>query len=178
MPGAIVVKEIKPQRMNEKKLYAELMKGVRTAAKGMHKDFEATTKTWKHKPDFVQDVDTKASPVQILVGTDDEVYRYVNEGTKPHPIFAGIYTGRSNKKALSFRGGKYRPKTRPRVIGSFPGGPTGPRVARPYVQHPGTKARRFDKVIQKKWEPRFKRLMEQAMSRARKASGHAMPDRR
>ena len=176
MPGAIVVKIIKPQRLKDDKLRLALLNGMRDTQRGMFKDFEATTKTWKHKVKFqgAKSIAMAKSPT-VHVITNDEIYRYVNDGTKPHPIFAGIYTGRSNKKALSFGKGKYRPKTRVRVIGSTPGGPTGPKIARPYVQHPGTKARKFDETIQKKWTPRFKRLMEQAMSRAAKASGHGIP---
>ena len=176
MPGAIVVKIIKPQRLKDDKLRLALLNGMRDTQRGMFKDFEATTKTWKHKVKFqgAKSIAMAKSPT-VHVITNDEIYRYVNDGTEPHPIFAGIYTGRSNKKALWFGKGKYRPKTRVRVIGSTPGGPTGPKIARPYVQHPGTKARKFDETIQKKWTPRFKRLMEQAMSRAAKASGHGIP---
>ena len=176
MAGALVVKVIKPQRFKEDKLRLALLSGMKEAQKGMLTDFQATTKTWKHKPKFevAKSIAMAQSPT-VHVITTDRIYGYVNDGTKPHPIFAGIYTGLSNKKALSFRSGKYHPKTRPRVISSTPGGASGPKIARPYVEHPGTKARKFDETIQKKWTPRFKRLMEQAMSRAAKASGHGIP---
>ena len=173
----IVAKAIKPRRFRSEAFTRAITAAANEAGKEIKKDFEATTKTWKHKPDFVKEVDTKASPVQVLVGTDDEIYRFVDEGTKPHPIFAGAYTGKSNKKALAFQwGGKgsYRAKTKPGFIGSRAGGPTGPFVAFPYVQHPGTKPRHFDKIIQKKWTPRFKRLMERAMSAGAKGSGHSI----
>ena len=173
----IVAKAIKPGRFRSEAFTQAITAAANEAAKEIQKDFEATTKTWSHKPQFVKEVDTKTSPVQVLVGTDDEIYRYVDEGTKPHPIFAGIYTGKSNKKALRFQwGGKgsYRAKTSPGVIGSKAGGPSGPFVAFPFVQHPGTKARNFDITIQKKWTPRFKRLMEQALSAGAKNSGHAI----
>ena len=176
MAGALVVKQIKPQRLKEDKLRLALLNGMRDVQKGMLKDFQATTATWEHKVEFevAKSIAIAQSPTAHVI-TTDEIYNYVNNGTDPHPIFAGQYTGLSNKKALSFRSGKYRPKTRPRVIGSTPGGATGPKIARPYVEHPGTKARKFDEIIQKKWMPRFKRLMEQAMSRAAQASGHGIP---
>ena len=180
----IVAKSIKPSRFRSEAFTQAITAAANEAAKQIQKDFEATTKTWDHKPQFVKEVDVKTSPVQVLVGTDDEIYRYVDEGTglygpkkRKYPIFAGIYTGKSNKKALSFRwGGKgsYRAKTRPGVIGSTSGGPSGPMVAFPYVEHPGIKPRNFDKTIQKKWEPRFKRLIEQAMSIGSKNSGHSI----
>ena len=175
MPAsAIVIKEIKPQRFNDRAFKKAIQDAAKEAAKGMEKDFKKTTATWQHKVTFTKIISVMPD-VEILVGTDDQIYTYVNDGTKPHPIFAGIYTGKSNKKALSFQWGgpgSYRAKTSPRKIGSTTGGPSGPMVALPYVQHPGTKARKFDITIQEKWESRFKRQMEKAMSKAAKASGH------
>jgi len=171
----IVAKAIKPARFQSEAFTRAIRAAADEAAKGILADFEATTKTWKRKVKFVKEVDTRVSPVQVLVGTDDPIYRYVDEGTKPHPIFAGIYTGKSKAKALSFQWagkGSYTPKTKPGVIGSRAGGPSGPFVAVPYVMHPGTDAREFDITIQKAWEPRFKRLMEQALVVGAKGSGH------
>jgi len=71
--------------------------------------------------------------------------------------------------------GSYRPKTRPRVIGSTVGGPTGPLVAFPHVHHPGIKEpRHFDEEVEKTTKPKFVANMNQAMSEARRASGHAI----
>jgi len=171
MPAAIQVKVIKPQRFKDPAFKRAIQQAAKKAGKEMGKDFEKTTKTWKKKPKFEQIIDV-APNVEVLVGTDNEIYRYVNDGTRPHAIFP------KRAKALSFRwGGKgsYRAKTRPRFIGSMPGGPTGPRVAFPYVQHPGTKAREFDKTIEKKWRSAFKTRMEKAMRDAAKASGHGIP---
>ena len=180
----IVAKAIKPARFKSEAFTRAITAAANKAAKDIEKDFKTTTKTWKHKPKFVKEVDTKTSPVQVLVGTDDEIYRYVDEGTglwgpkhAKYPIFAGIYTGKSNKKALSFQWGgpgSYKAKTKPGVIGSSGGGPSGPMVAFPYVMHPGIEPRQFDQMIQKKWEPRFKRLMEQALSTGARGSGHSI----
>lgn len=178
----IVAKAIKPSRFRSEAFTQAITAAANEAAKEIQKDFEATTKTWSHKPRFVKEVDVKTSPVQVLVGTDDEIYRYLDEGTglygpkrRKYPIFAGIYTGKSKAKALRFQWGgpgSYRAKTRPGFIGSTGGGPSGPMVAFPYVMHPGIKPRQFDVTIQKKWTPRFKRLMERAMSNGAKNSGH------
>jgi len=168
---AILVKTIKPQRFNDRAFRARIQSTARKVAGEMEKDFKATTATWKHKVKFEKLVDVAASPVQILVGTDDEIYGYVNNGTKPHPIFAGIYTGRSNKAVLAFPSA-YKAKTQPRVIGSEGGGGFGDTVVVPFVQHPGTDARHFDEVIRDKWEPRFKREIESALAAGAKDSGH------
>lgn len=167
-------KEIKPRRFKEAAFRLELLNAMRKAATQVKKDFQATTKTWKHQPKFEVLVSLKAPPgPTILVATDDKIYRFVNEGTKPHPIFAGIYTGKSGKRALAFPSVS-TPKTTPGSLSSGPGRKGGATVLRPYVQHPGTEARNFDEAVKKKREKWFKRQMEKAMSRAAKKSGHAI----
>jgi len=180
----IIAKAIKPARFKQEAFTRAITDAANKVAKDIEADFKATTKTWSRQPKFEKIVDTKTSPVQILVGTDDEIYGYLNEGTglygpkhQKYPIFAGIYTGKSKAKALKFQWGgpgSYRAKTTPNVIGSGGGGPSGPMVAFPYVMHPGVKPRNFDETIKKKWEPRFKRVMEQAMSKGAQSSGHAI----
>lgn len=167
----IVAKAIKPRRFRSEAFTQAITAAAHEAGKEIKKDFEATTKTWNHKPQFVKEVDTKASPVQVLVGTDDEIYRYVDEGTKPHPIFAGIYTGKSNKRALAFPSA-FTPKTKPNVIGSSQGSKGGSMVVVPYVQHPGTEPRNFDKVILRKWEPIWKARALRLLRDFARASGH------
>lgn len=174
MAGALVIKQIKPARLKEDAMRLALLNGMHKTRTEMLKDFEATTETWEHKVKFESAISEALGGPSVNVVTNDEIYNYVNNGTKPHPIFAGIFTGLSGKRALSFRNGKYKAKTKVRVIGSTPGGPTGTKIARPYVQHPGSEGRHFDEEIQKKFEPRFKRLMEEAMKDAAHASGHAI----
>lgn len=173
--GVAVVKIVKPARFKEAEFRRVLRNAMRRAARELRKDFEKTTATWKHKPVFKEHThltERVPSPA-ISVDTDDEVYRYVTKGTRPHPIWAGIYTGKSDKKVLAFPS-TFSPKTQPGVIGSGPGASGGPTVFRPYVQHPGTEAREFDVVIKEKWEKKFRDLMHKAMREARKASGHAL----
>ena len=171
MASAVVVKEIKPSAFKNKAFKDAIMRGAESYAKELLADFEKTTETWEKGVEFEKIVDYRPKGPEIFVGTDNEIYGYVNDGTRPHPIFP------VRAKALAFQwGGKgsYTPKTTPRVIGSRAGGPSGPMVHRPYVQHPGTEGRHFDDEIEKKHGPKFKRAMVKAMSDARKASGHAI----
>jgi hypothetical protein len=169
----LVFKEIKPSRLRADKIRLTMLNEMRKAGTAMKADFEKTTATWKHKPKFEAVVSLTPPGPQLLVGTDDEIYGYVSRGTKPHPIFAGIYTGKSNKKALAFPG-RSTPKTRPGVIGSTAGSRGGTMIVRPYVQHPGTKPRKFEEAIQKLWETKFRTRMEQALRKAVRESGHAL----
>ena len=173
MPQAIVWKSIKPGKLKDAEMRRILRNAMRVAARRIRKDFEATTKTWEHEVKFTESTHlSQSDPDQyVVVGTDDEIYRYVNNGTRPHEIWAGAYTGKSDKKTLAFPT-MFSPKTSPRVIGSTPGARGGPMAFAPMVHHPGTEAREFDKVIEEKRTPWFKTLMEDAMREAARASGH------
>ena len=176
---AIVYKSIKPSRLKEDALRLELLNEMRKVGTQMKADFEKTTKTWKNKPKFEIMVSLTQPGPTLLVFTENEIYGYVSKGTgiyaggQPYEIWAGIYTGKSNKKALAFSG-SFSPKTRPGVIGSSGGSSGGKKVVRPYVVHPGIKPRGFEEAIQKKWKPKFKREMEAAMRKAIQKSGHAL----
>lgn len=165
MTSIIVVKDIKPARLKEGAFRLELLNAMRKEATQIKADFRETTATWEHKPEFVEEVSLTGPGPVMLVGTDDEIYGYVDEGTKPHIIMA------RNAKVLAFNEG-YSAKTKPGFVGSYPGGSYGAKVFRPFVNHPGTEARRFSNLIAKRWEPKFKRAMEDAMGRAAKKSGH------
>jgi len=172
MPGAIVGKVIKPSRLKDDAMRLKLLNAMRKAGTQIKRDFEATVATWEEKPKFEELISLTGPGPVVLIGTDDEIYRYVNDGTRPHEIWAGAYTGKSDKTVLAFSS-QFVPKTQPGIIGSNPGFVGERDTFVPMVNHPGTEARNFDKVIQKKREPWFKRQMEGAMSEARQASGHA-----
>lgn len=175
MPRVVIVKEIKPRRFDEAALRNRIRYRMYKVRDGILKDFEATTEHWEHEVKFksVTHFTKRLPSPSVEVWTDDEVYGYVNDGTKPHLIFAGFYTGKSDAKVLAFPS-QFSPKTAPGSLKSGPGSSGGAIMFRPYVQHPGTEARDFTGQIEKKWTPRFKRAMERAMSDARKASGHAI----
>ena len=167
----VVMKSIKPQKLKIDKMRLELLNAMRKSGTVIQKDFEQTTATWKHKVKFETLVSLKQPGPTILVDTDDEIYRYVNEGTKAHDIWAGYYTGKSKHKVLVFPSG-FTAKTTPGSLRSGPGGSSGKLVHTPYVRHKGSKARSFDAMIKKKREKWFKRQMQAAMNKAAKVSGN------
>lgn len=141
---AFTLRPIRPKgrAVDADRIMAAVKAAMRETAEGARNDFERTTATWENKPSF-ELIETTTG---IVVGTDDQIYQYVDEGTRPHIIApkAG--------KALRFMGG-HRAKSTPRVIGSGSGGASGPVIIRRgAVQHPGTKARDFTEVISKKAE--------------------------
>lgn len=121
-------------------------------AKQAKAEFEKTTATWNKKPDFAIE---SPSEFRRLVGTDDEIYGYVNDGTRPHLIVP------HGRRMVLFPGGQ--PKTAPRVISSGTGSPgqkvftTGP------VHHPGTEPREFDEAIAEELESTFAEQIQRAI---------------
>lgn len=126
----------------------------------MRGDFEQTTATWKDRVRFVIEKDRRG----YRVFTKDDIYRFVDEGTRPHIIRA------KRAKVLAFQGG-YAAKTRPGVIGSTAGGPSGGMQYAKEVHHPGTQARRFTKIIYAKWQKLVARRVQKAINAGVEAIG-------
>jgi hypothetical protein len=167
----IVFKRITPRKFNDQAFQAELMPVMAKIKKGILKDFESTVDTWTHKPKFETLEENSPNNLAVMVGTDDEIYGYVNNGTEPHTIVP------VTAKALRFPWegyGSHIPKTVPNWIGSFNERVPGTMVFRKSVHHPGTEARNFDKLIGEIWQAEFAREVKNAMERARRKSGHAI----
>lgn len=126
-----------------------------TTAQGVLADFERTVATWSSTPSF--DISANGE-FERVVGTDDENYTRVDEGTHPHVIVA-------HGKALAFGAGGSA-KTRPRVIGSSGGSKGSGVVFTQRVNHPGTEGRQFADTIGEKWEPLLGIEMEQQLGEA------------
>ena len=168
----VLTKTIKPKALKAKEMRLALLSAMGKMETVVKKDFQGTTKTWKHKPVFESLISLRqaAGPV-LFVFTQDKIYGYVDKGTRPHEIWAGYYTGKSDKKTLAFPSA-FTPKTTPGSLKSGPGSSGGDTVFTPYVEHPGTKPRDFTGQIKKLEEPKFKRAMEAAMKQARSVSGN------
>lgn len=161
----LLVKTIKAQRFESEPLLRAIAIEQQSIAEKVKQDFEATTKTWKHKPKFeiLTDIDAKGN-VTTLVGTDDERYGWIDKGTrrrtiKPRP---------ENKSGLLVFPSGYSPATKPGFIGSYPTGSYGPLVFTPIVKKHKIKARRFTETIAKKWKPKYRRALERVLARQTK----------
>lgn len=126
------------------------------AAEGIQADFGVTTQTWKNRPAFR--IYRHGRDLTRYIYTEDEIYSYVNDGTRPHPITA------RNAPALAFFATGFRSKTVPRAIRSRKGAAANANFVRPItVQHPGNEARDFDKTIADKWAKEFPRQLQRAI---------------
>jgi hypothetical protein len=145
-------------------VYGQLQRELEAYGKDVKLDFDATVVTWKHKPTFKVDVLVLPDIVSCKVWTEDQIYQWVDEGTKgPYPIPKIP----SKTKGLAFMVGG-EPKTRPNVDTAGPGRPGNKLVVLPVgmqVQHPGIEPRNFTKNIRKWHSKDFYKRIDKAIAR-------------
>ena len=169
-----LVKQIKPKRFKDKEFNRIFRNRLKRVGRELIRiDFEPTVRTWDHDVKFKMRTHlTERTPSpSVEIYTDDEVWNWLDQGTKPHEIWAGAYTGKSKKKTLAFPTA-FAPKTQPRMLASMPGQSGGPMAFTPYVEHPGTTAREWTKTSAKVRKPWFKKQMQEGLHEANVAGGH------
>ncbi len=138
-----------------------LDEAVRQSALQAQKMFEATTQTWNRQPTFEID---RENTGRWSIKTDNEIYHYVDAGTKPHIIQA------RHVAYLKFTV-PFTPKTKPRVISSFRGSRGDQWVSKKRVQHPGIRAREFSRIIAQRAQAPTANRLRQALKQAAAGSG-------
>lgn len=153
----ITVKVIMPKMpVIDAKKYAHAVDwGLDTAAREVKREFGETTSTWKSRPTFV----IQKGAGERTIFTTDLIYKFVSEGTKPHPIVA------KNAKSLHFFAVGFAPKTRVRRIRASAGAVATQGEAFPVAvfKHPGTQAREFAEVIAEGWKDELPKLLQRAI---------------
>ena len=173
MGNFVMLKAIKPAKLNVAAMRETLRHAEERVGRVLLKDFQETTENWKHKVTFKLHTHVKKGDysVSLEVTTDDDVWWWVDQGTRPHEIWPGIYTGKSDKTVLAFASA-FSPKPKPGSTKSGAGSSGPVDTFRPYVNHPGTEARDFTGQIKRRRESWFKNEMQVAMRSVAQASGH------
>jgi hypothetical protein len=148
---------------------AKVLKRVaKTAQRDMLRLYRRTTQSWTHRPQFEGEYEQRGTSYTVMVGTDDDIYGYVDLGTRPHAIEP------TGPWPLRFKT-NYSAKTAPGVLRSWGGGATGPEVRARRVWHPGTEARGFSEEIQqqigRKAAEQTARLLGKELQRAFRMAG-------
>lgn len=165
----IMMRAVLPKLLKQDAVRLALLNPMRDIGKGIERDFKVTTKTWERQPRWkiTRNLNSREGFLRVAVMTDDQQFIWVNEGTRDH------WVPRRGTATMVFR--RYKAKTRVRVIASQAGGPYGPLIVRTgRWKVKGIKARKFDEVLKRSWQPEFNRRMTEAMIRAARASGHGM----
>ena len=170
MAISISLKVVLPkQKFADKKWVDSIANAMKKkTAPTLKKYFRDTVYGWsaKKKPSFRQKLTRSNQFISMFVYTDSEIYALVNAGSPPHPIPArpgGI---------LRYKPG-YRASTSPGVLKSRRAYRSGAyRIAKLIKKHPGFKARNFDEMIAKEYEPQFIEDMQDAVNGV--AVGHLL----
>lgn len=151
MPSKVYI----PKALDVRKMVRAVENALTGTARAIKADFETTTATWNTRPAFR----IEKGEGERIIGTDSDVYGYLDEGTKPHTI-----EPRSPGGVLAFQPLGFRPKTRQNYIGSNTGNPGGgPVVIRRKVRHPGFPARNFAMKIAEKWQREWPAQVQRAI---------------
>lgn len=163
MAASFDFKVFVPKDLGLKATKSAVRNALKNTAKNVQVDFKVVTQTWEHKPDFAEKDISNGSQIGVEVSTDDAIFGYVEEGTRPHIITP------KRARVLFIPGVNYRPKTRPGYIGSNKGGRDNTFVYTKLVRHPGTKAREFSQTIAKKWQAELPDIVQRAIDSEIKA---------
>lgn len=161
----IKAQAILPAKFDPDAFSREIIKEAEKLNKEFLGDFNKTIATWNHKPRFRATVLVEQDKITGHVRTakifgdkpPELIYYFISEGTKV----------RFAKMTRDFE-----PKTRKRVIDSFPGAGGLDSVDVRFPM-PGIEGRKFNEAIADKHRARMKFRMLVAITRGVKASGHA-----
>ncbi len=158
-----VIKAIKPRKLRIDAFRLESLTGLHDMEGQVKKDFKKTIETWQgDKPKFDSAISLKQPGPTLIVdasgGPEKGVkkWNWLNKGT---PV----------RRALMSK--DWKSKTRPGLIGSGAGRGRMLFVSRK-LKRPGIKARGWTAALEKKWAPKFRKRMEEAMRIATKKCGH------
>jgi len=130
-----------------------IVREIDESFKDIKEDFDKTHDTWDTEVNFKYEKSDNGRVARFAYYTDNKVYGYVNNGTKPHRIpKSGVTYMRFD---WAGEPGHHIPRTHPRTIASGDwdiGGLPVRWSGVGSVNHPGIEARNFDEVIAGKHE--------------------------
>ena len=165
--GRTFVQAVIPPPLDVKRMQKPIIDGLKEFGNILKFDLNGTVRTWKNKPKFAIYITpfsfgtTKVEITFDAPGEQGQIWRWTDEGTKPHIIRPKP----TNKLGVLIFPSMFKPKTKPgslRAGAGFSGGP--PRIARE-VHHPGTTPRRFSAEIAKRRGKAFAIIMQKAMDK-------------
>lgn len=136
---------------------AQLVKTeLRREVVNVKRELELPTRRWKHKVVFYEKQPSGAQSSGVEIATDSRIFKYVDQGTKPHIIKP------RKAKVLAFNS-IFKPQTKPNSLNSSAGRNSPPKIFTSLVHHPGTKARNFTRLVLKRSRNRFPKAVDKAI---------------
>lgn len=129
--------------------------GMKDAADAAEQDIYSTASSWDHEIE----VEVKERSDGYALEVKDKIWKLLDKGTRAHRIIA--------RKAKRLRFGRgFAAKTRPGFIGSTAGTKATGAVFKREVNHPGTKARGWSKLIGAKYRSRLQSYISKRIREA------------
>lgn len=160
-PSIRVTVTVPKEILNIQAVAQEIEAAVHDAGREIHAMFSESTSTWREKPVFIEKQLRSSGMIGVEVATSNDVYSWVNYGTRPHIIRP------RNRGMLRFQTG-YSSKSRVGSRRAYAGGKFGPFTSSVGVTHPGTEARHFDELIAADFQPVFEKQVQDAIIRGSK----------
>ena len=145
--------------MNQSKYYNGLRSVGRNLARRVNKTYDELVEDWRNdgkrdidvRPSFERTIYQSSGWMEVHVKTDSLKYRYVDLGTKQHPIVPRP----ENTLGLLIFPKEYTPRTTVGSLEKREGGKNlaGPWVYTNYVDHPGNEPRNFELPIIEEQKP-------------------------
>lgn len=132
-----------------KNIQQAVKKAATNLGKRVGKQYDELTGNWNDPPEFTQRVDARATRTTVEVKTLNKKYRWVNLGTKPHPIDPKP----DNPIGLLVFQKDYTAATRPRSLETRRATKSGPTIFAKHVEHPGSEPRHFEIPIIEEQKP-------------------------
>jgi len=129
--------------------------GMKDAADAVVEDIEKTTATWQHDVNIVVKERSDGYSIEVK----DDVWQMLDKGTPKHVI-------RPRRGRFLRFGSGFAPKTRPGFIGSTAGTKASGAVFRRQVNHPGTVARGWSKLIGAKYRAQLQKFISKRIREA------------
>jgi hypothetical protein len=172
----VLFRVIKAQQSDFRVFYKEIEKALDTIVKpDLLVYFDKVVKSWKNQPEFRVRKTIRLENMRVYVypaGPNAEIWKYVSLGTRPH-----IIKPKGAGYPLRFKWGgygSYKPRTTTSGGYNGPGKVAGGKTVHfMRVNHPGNKARGFEKHIARWYKPRFQRIMNDAVKRGTAAAKKA-----
>lgn len=169
MSTVFVFKAIKPKKLKVDAIRLEILNALRAEGRDQKKELKKTVTGWRgEKPDFESLIGLERPPggASVLTGPTGSTkavnkWVWTDQGTKPHIIRA------RRVPRLRFQTG-YVPSTTPGKFTSRRSRRFGPVVRPRAVRHPGTKARNWTTILQKRRRRPFTKRMIRAMQKGSK----------
>src|SRR3990167_6437625 len=169
MPIHISLRAITPKRLptiDMQKVARELRDEIgRFAKQDIQEAFESTVATWKTSVKFTPRFFVTADEISVRVSPSGDpgarIWGYLEEGTRAH------WVAPRKASALRFRT-RYQAKTSPGLVGSGPGGGSGPFAFSRGHRVRGIVARKWTWKIARRARAEYRRQVEKALRRSAK----------